>query len=104
MAIVKEIKTTRGPVSYWVVGLIQLDNFAKSAYIKLLGFYDKEYADLEHASPIETIEINIKTEQYDEFFAGCNAVDIAYNIFSNSEISLDEESTIRYDLSGGKRG
>lgn len=104
MAIIKEIKTTRGPVTYWVVGLIQLDNFSKSAYIKILGFYDKEYADMESASPIETVEINIHPDQYDDFFGSTDVVKKAYEIFSNSVIQFNEEDTIKYDLTGGRRG
>lgn len=101
MAIIKEIKTTKGPVTYWVVGLIQLDNFSKSAYLKLLGFFDEDHADMENASPIETVEINIKPNQYGEFFSDTDVVKKAYEIFSNSVIQLSEEGTLKYDLTGG---
>lgn len=101
MAIIKEINTTKGPVTYWVVGLIQLDNFSKSAYLKLLGFFDEDHADMESASPIETVEINIHPDQYDDFFGGTDVVKKAYEIFSNSVIHLNEEGTMKYDLTGG---
>lgn len=100
MAIVKEIKTNKGPVTYWVVGLIQLNNFSKDVHIKMFGFHDKEYADMENAVPADTVEINIRPDQYDELIGRTDIIKKAYEIFSESIVEAD----ITYDFSKGVKG
>ena len=37
MALIKEYITPKGAASYWVMGLVQVDNFNKTAYVRLHG-------------------------------------------------------------------
>ena len=68
MALIQQIDTNKGPVSYWVIGLLQLDNFAKSAHIRVYGFFDQSYADKENAQPTVTAEITVHEPLFTEFF------------------------------------
>ena len=69
MALIKHVMTDSGPASFWVVSLLQLDNFGKKAYVKIYGFYDKEHADRQNPRAVHTIEISVDPELYEEYFA-----------------------------------
>ena len=68
MALIKEYITPKGTVSYWLVSLIQIDNFSKTAYARLYGFGNKQHADMENPTPIITLEVNITPDIYDYYF------------------------------------
>lgn len=68
MALKKEFMTPKGPASYWVLGLLQIDNFSKTAYARLYGFYNKEQADKLNPVPIITLEANLPPDLYDYYF------------------------------------
>lgn len=108
MAILKRVMTNKGPATYWVVGLLQLDNFGKTAFVKLMGFFDKEHAEMEGATPIDTAEINIYPDKYDDYFEGSTAIASAYQIFTENviktEATKEEPSIVLYDFTDGERG
>ncbi len=68
MALIKEYITPKGAASYWVMGLVQVDNFNKTAYVRLHGFASKEHSDMEGTVPIITIEANLTPDLYDYYF------------------------------------
>ena len=68
MALKKEFMTSKGPASYWVLGLLQIDNFSKTAYARLYGFYNKEQANMLNPVPIMTLEANLPPELYSYYF------------------------------------
>lgn len=68
MALIKEIETDKGPASFWVIALLQLDNFNKMGFIRMYGFFNKTYADKNEGRPVHTIELTINPEIYDLYF------------------------------------
>ena len=68
MALIKEIDTDRGPATYWVVSLVQLDNFNRRGFVSIYGFFSKAYADRPNPQPVRTIELTIEGEVYEEYF------------------------------------
>lgn len=92
MALIKNIKTERGPASFWVVALLQLDNFAKTGFVRLYGFFDQSFADLENAQPMHKIELTVPPVLYDQYFnpevlsSGVSPHGQAYQMIKNSTI------------------
>ena len=68
MALQKTYVTPKGEASYWIAGLIQIDNYNKSAYGKLYGFVSKEHCDREGSVPVMYLEYNITPDVYDYYF------------------------------------
>ena len=68
MALKKEFMTPKGPASYWVLGLLQIDNFNKTAYARLYGFYNEEQANMLNPVPIITLEANLTPDLYEYYF------------------------------------
>ena len=68
MALIKEYTTNKGVASYWVVGLVQMDNFSKTAYTRLYGFGNKVHADMENPVPLITLDANISPDIYHWYF------------------------------------
>lgn len=69
MALIKQYVTPKGSAEYWVVGLVQIDNFNKTAYVRMYGFANKIHANMENPIPIMTLEVNIDPEVYDYYFS-----------------------------------
>lgn len=69
MALSYEIMTPKGPISYWVVGPIQVDAYSRSAYIRLYGFSNAAHAAMDGAEPGQTVETNIYGDDFDRFFS-----------------------------------
>ena len=96
MAIIKEIMTESGPASFWVISLLQLDNFAKRGYIRLYGFFNQEHADMLNAQPTGVIDITIPENLYGMYFEpwvlvlpGRTPHGMAYTLIKNSDIDLN---------------
>lgn len=96
MALIKEIMTESGPVSFWVISLLQLDNFAKRGYIRLYGFYNKEHADMLNAQPTGKLELTVPEDIYGMYFdpwvlvlPGRTPHGMAYALVKNSDIDLN---------------
>lgn len=93
MALIKQFMTPKGPASYWVLGLLQMDNFSKTAYARLYGFFNKEQADMLNPVPIMMLEVNLTPDWYDYYFKedilkleGATPLKQAYLIFKDKEI------------------
>ena len=69
MAMIKEYETPKGIVSYWVVGLIQIDGFNQTAFTRLYGFMSKTHADMQNPVPIMSLEVSITPDIYEYYFA-----------------------------------
>lgn len=68
MALLKTIMTPKGQATYWIAGMIQIDNYNKSAYGKLYGFVSKEHCDMIGSVPVMYLEYNITPDIYDYYF------------------------------------
>lgn len=68
MALMKQYETPKGIAGYWVIGLVQIDNFNKTAYVRMYGFMNKAHADMENPVPIIKLEVNIDPEIYHYYF------------------------------------
>ena len=68
MALIKEYMTPKGAVSYWVVGLVQIDNFNQTSYVRLYGFGSKQHCDMEGTVPLITIEANLTPDLFVYYF------------------------------------
>ena len=97
MALIKQFMTPKGPASYWVLGLLQIDNFSKTAYARLYGFYNKEQANMLNPVPIITLEANLPPELYDYYFKegilkleNASPLKRAYLIFKDSNIRNEQ--------------
>ena len=96
MALIKEYTTNRGTVSYWVLGLLQIDNYSKTAYARLYGYQNKQQADMENPSAITTLEVNITPDIYEYYFGedilkleGVTPFKQAYLIFKDFNIKSE---------------
>ena len=103
MAIVSKQETPRGYAAYWVIGRMDLDNFGRTATIKLLGFADKQFADRMDATPLETVEIDIGPDQYDDYFRDSDFLSTVYQLFTQNRLT-DNKGDVMYDFTAGKRG
>jgi hypothetical protein len=97
MALIKEYMTSKGPASYWVLGLLQIDNFNKTAYARLYGFYNKEQADKLNPVPITTLEVNLTPDWYDYYFneeilkiENASPLTQAYVVFKDSNVRNEQ--------------
>lgn len=93
MALIKEFNTAKGPVSYWVLGLLQIDNFNKTGYARLYGFFGKPHADMLNPVPIITLEVNLTPEIYNYYLSeeilmleNTSPLSQAYLMFKDFEI------------------
>ncbi len=68
MALQKTYMTPKGPASYWIAGLIQIDNYSKTAYGRLYGFVSKEHCDMSGSVPVVSLDYNITPDIYDYYF------------------------------------
>lgn len=68
MAMQKTIRTPKGEASYWIAGLVQIDNYNKTAYGRLYGFIDKEQCDEFGSSPVLMLDYNITPDIYPYYF------------------------------------
>lgn len=68
MALVKRYMTPKGESNYWVVALVQIDNFNKTAYVRLHGFISREHSDMEGTVPITSIEANLAPDLFHFYF------------------------------------
>lgn len=69
MALIKEYMTPKGLASYWVVSLIQIDNFSETAYVRMYGFANKNHADMQNPVPLLMLDANITTDIFPYYFA-----------------------------------
>jgi hypothetical protein len=69
MALTKTYMTPKGYSSYWIAGIVQIDNYNKTAYARLYGFVNKEHCDLEGSVPVILLDYNITPDIYDFYFA-----------------------------------
>lgn len=70
MALVKTYMTPKGYASYWIAGIVQIDNYSKTAYARLYGFVNKEHCDLEGSVPVLMLDYSITPDIYDFYFSG----------------------------------
>ena len=96
MALIKQFMTPKGPASYWVLGLLQIDNFSKTGYARLYGFYNKEQADKLNPVPIITLEANLPPDLYEYYFnenilklENATPLEQAYLIFKDKNITSE---------------
>lgn len=68
MALQKTYMTPKGPASYWIAGLIQIDNYSKTAYGRLYGFVSKEHCDKPGSVPVVMLDYKIDPDIYDYYF------------------------------------
>jgi len=68
MALLKTYLTPKGNASFWVAGLIQVDNYSKTAYGRLYGFASKEHCDMSGSVPILMLDYNITPDIYEYYF------------------------------------
>lgn len=68
MALLKTIRNAKGQATYWIAGMIQIDNYNKTAYGRLYGFMDKEHCDEIGSVPIIMLDYNITPDIYDYYF------------------------------------
>ena len=68
MAMQKTIRTPQGEASYWIAGLVQIDNYNKTAFGRLYGFIDKEQCDALGSSPVLRLDYDIPPEIYYYYF------------------------------------
>ena len=47
MALYKNLMTPRGRCEFWIIGAYWIDNFAKTAFVTIYGFENKEHCDAE---------------------------------------------------------
>lgn len=97
MAILSKQRTPKGYAEYWVIGRIDIDNFSKVATVKIHGFPDKTFADEENAVPIESVEITVYHDRFNEYFSGGDFIKAAYQIFTENLI----EGDVTYDFRKG---
>ena len=97
MALIKQFMTPKGPASYWVLGLLQVDNFSKTAYARLYGFYNKEQADMLNPVPIITLEKNLPPDLYNYYFdedilklQDATPLTQAYLVFKDSNVRNEQ--------------
>ena len=97
MALIKEFMTNKGPASYWILGLLQMDNFNKTAYARLYGFYNKIQADMINPVPITTLEVSLASDVYNYYFDeeilkidGATPLKQAYLVFKDFEIKNEK--------------
>ena len=69
MALQKTYMTPKGPASYWIAGMIQIDNYNKTAYGRLYGFASKEHCDMEGSVPLTSLNYSIKPDIYEYYFS-----------------------------------
>lgn len=100
MALIKEYMTPKGLASYWVVSLIQIDNFSETAYVRMYGFANKNHADMQNPVPLLMLDANITTDIFPYYFAKeiLEMVNVtpqiqAYQIFKDFNIK-DEQGQI----------
>ena len=93
MALIKQYETPKGIAGYWVIGLVQIDNFNKTAYVRMYGFMNKAHADMENPVPLMNLEVNIDPEIYDYYFSKEIMIQVdatpqtqAYQIFKDFNI------------------
>lgn len=103
MALIKEYMTNKGPVSYWVLALLQFDNFSKTAYTRLYGYYNKTQADLQNPEATITLEVNLSPDTYDYYFRedllkqeGVSPLTQAYQIFKDWDIQNEKGETFNF--------
>ena len=104
MAIISKQRTPKGYVEYWVIGRIDIDNFSRVATVKLLGFPDKTFADELNAVPLESLEITIYPDRFDEYFSGGDFIKNAYRIFQENRIEGLTGQGRSYDFRNAERG
>lgn len=68
MALLKTIRTSSGQATYWIAGMIQIDNYSKTAFGRLYGFMDKEHCDEVGSKPILVLDYNIPPDIYQWYF------------------------------------
>ena len=103
MAIISMQRTPKGYVEYWVIGRIDIDNFSKVATIKILGFADKTFADELNAVPLESLEITVYPDRFDEYFSGGDFIKNAYRIFQENQIEGLAGQGRSYDFRNAER-
>lgn len=69
MALFKTIRTPKGQASYWIAGMIQIDNYNQTAYGRLYGFMDKEHCDEQGSIPLISLDYNITPDIYPYYFS-----------------------------------
>ena len=69
MALQKSYPTSVGEATYWIAGMIQIDNYNKTAYGRLYGFASKEYCDRVGGVPMVSLDYNITPDYYDYYFS-----------------------------------
>ena len=69
MALQKSYMTPKGPASYWIAGMIQIDNYNKTAYGRLYGFASKEHCDMAGSVPIASLDYSIAPDIYEFYFS-----------------------------------
>ena len=103
MALIKQFMTPKGPASYWVLGLLQMDNFSKTAYARLYGFYNKEQANMLNPVPIITLEANLTPDLY-HYYLNENILKLenatpltqAYLVFKDSNVRNEQGETFNF--------
>lgn len=85
--------TPKGQASYWIAGIVQVDNYSKTAYTRLYGFASKEHCDMDGSVPLIHLDYNIPPEIYRYYFdreimeqQGVTPQTQAYQIFKDFEI------------------
>lgn len=68
MALQKTYPTPVGEATYWIAGIIQIDNYSKTAYGRLYGFANKAYCDKEGGVPMILLNYNITPDYYEYYF------------------------------------
>jgi len=69
MALQKSYMTPKGPASYWIAGMIQIDNYNKTAYGRLYGFASKAHCDMEGSVPLTSLDYSITPDIYEFYFS-----------------------------------
>lgn len=98
MAILSKQRTPKGFAEYWVMGRVDVAPFAKTANVILFGFPDKSFADEMGAIPMDTVEVSVMPDRYDEYFSSGDTVENAYRLFSENVI----EGATTYDFRQGE--
>lgn len=80
MAMIKAINTGFGlPLEYWIIPSVQIDYYAKSAYIPIYGFVNKEQRESlpdNNARPLATTSVNIYPTEFDSVFVDTEEKDL----------------------------
>jgi len=104
MALLKSYMTPKGPASYWIAGLIQVDNFSKNAYGRLYGFVDKAHCDRPDGVPLISLEYRIFPDKYEEYFgkevmilAGVTAQTQFYKIVKEIDCTDAQNEVINFN-------